>query len=149
MDPLDVVALTRALVDIDSTTGREGAAGRWLADHLRTRGYQVVEQPVEGERFNVLATLDTPRVVFSTHFDCVPPFFPSRIEGNRVFGRGACDAKGILAAQVVAAERLKADGIRNVGMRSDSSVARSVGSANTWGPFVIPFNVRPASSSNS
>lgn len=123
MDPLvgdttqDLVALTRALVDIDSTTGREGAAGRWLADHLRTRGYEVVEQPVDGERFNVFASLGAPpRVVFSTHFDCVPPFFPSRVEGERVFGRGSCDAKGILAAQVVAAERLKADGVRDFGL---------------------------------
>jgi acetylornithine deacetylase len=116
MDSLDLVALTRALVDIDSTTGREAACGRWLADHLRSRGYQVLEQPVEDGRFNILATLDPPRVVFSTHFDCVPPFFPSRANGDRVFGRGSCDAKGILAAQVVAAERLQTAGIRNVGL---------------------------------
>jgi acetylornithine deacetylase len=54
--------------------------------------------------------------VFSTHFDCVPPFFASRLEGDRLFGRGSCDAKGILAAQIVAASRLKADGVRDVGM---------------------------------
>ena len=112
----EAVDLTRALVDIDSTTGREGECGRWLADHLRSLGYTVLEQPVEGDRFNVLATLDRPRVTFSTHFDCVPPFFPSRVEGDRLFGRGACDAKGILAAQVVAAQRLKQAGIRDVGL---------------------------------
>jgi acetylornithine deacetylase len=112
----EAVDLTRALVDIDSTTGREGACGRWLADHLRVLGYTVLEQPVEGDRFNILATLDRPRVTFSTHFDCVPPFFPSRVDGDRLFGRGACDAKGILAAQVVAAQRLKQAGIRDVGM---------------------------------
>ena len=113
----DLVALTRALVDIDSTTGREGAVGRWLADHLRTRGYQVIEQPVDGDRFNIFATLGgTPRVVFSTHFDCVPPFFPSRVDGDLLYGRGSCDAKGILAAQIVGAERLKADGIRDFGL---------------------------------
>jgi acetylornithine deacetylase len=116
MDSLDLVPLTRALVDIDSTTGREAACGRWLADHLRSRGYQVLEQPVDDARFNILATIDPPRVVFSTHFDCVPPFFPSRANGDRVFGRGSCDAKGILAAQVVAAERLQTAGIRNVGL---------------------------------
>lgn len=112
----DAVDLTRALVDIDSTTGKEAACGRWLADHLRSIGYTVLEQPVEGDRFNILATLDRPRVTFSTHFDCVPPFFPSRVEGDRLFGRGACDAKGILAAQVVAAQRLKQAGIRDVGL---------------------------------
>lgn len=116
MDPLNVIELTRALVDVDSTTGREGAVGRWLADYLRSIGYTVVEQPVDGQRFNVLATLDAPRAVFSTHFDCVPPFFPSRLEGDRLFGRGSCDAKGILATQIVAASRLVASGIRDVGM---------------------------------
>ena len=77
---MDPVALARALVDIDSTTGCEADAGRWLADYLRGRGFSVVEQPVDATRFNVLATLGAPSVVFSTHFDCVPPFFPSRVE---------------------------------------------------------------------
>ena len=114
MDPVD---LTRALVDIDSTTGREGEAGRWLAGHLRDLGYAVTEQPVADGRFNVFARLDaSPRVVFSTHFDCVPPFFSSRHEHGLVFGRGACDAKGILAAQVAAAERLRAVGERGIGL---------------------------------
>ena len=114
--PVNVVELTRAMVDVDSTTGREGAVGRWLATYLRSRGYTVQEQPVDGDRVNVLATLDQPRVVFSTHLDCVPPFFPSRVDGDRVFGRGSCDAKGILAAQVGAAVRLKESGVRDVGM---------------------------------
>lgn len=114
---VDVVSLTRALVDIDSTTGREGAAGRWLADYLRGRGYAVTEQRVDDARFNVIALRSSivaqdfsPALAFSTHFDCVPPFFPSRIDGDRLYGRGACDAKGILAAQVAAADRLWRDG---------------------------------------
>ena len=121
-DPVDIVSLTRALVDIDSTTGHEGAAGRWLADYLRGCGWSVVEQRVDEARFNVIATADdlaagsSPAVVFSTHFDCVPPFFPSRIEGDRIYGRGACDAKGILAAQVASADRLRSDGELRVGL---------------------------------
>jgi acetylornithine deacetylase len=133
-DSVDILALTRALVDIDSTTGREGAAGRWLADYLRALGWSVEEQRVDDARFNVLATVghrpgdaDTtvgrrfsgaegPEVVFSTHFDCVPPFFPSRVEGDRLYGRGACDAKGILAAQVAAADRLRREGESRVGL---------------------------------
>jgi acetylornithine deacetylase len=110
-EPADPVALTRSLVDIDSTTGKEREAGLWLARFLRERGYTVEEQPVGDSRFNIYAHLSTPpRVVFSTHFDCVPPFFPSREERGLVFGRGSCDAKGILAAQVVAAERVIASG---------------------------------------
>jgi acetylornithine deacetylase len=127
-DAIDIVALTRALVDIDSTTGREGAAGRWLADYLRGRGWAVVEQRVDATRFNVIANpgvlrpgeagdaAAAPSVTFSTHFDCVPPFFPSRVEGDRLYGRGACDAKGILAAQVAAADRLRREGNHRVGL---------------------------------
>ena len=115
-DPVDIVALTRVLVDIDSTTGGEGAAGRWLADYLRAHGWTVVEQGVDATRFNVIATAAPPAIVFSTHFDCVPPFFPSRVEGDRLYGRGSCDAKGILAAQVAAADRLRRDGESRVGL---------------------------------
>lgn len=108
---LDPISLTRSLVDIDSTTGREGEAGQWLATFLRELGYQVSEQPVSDGRFNVFASLERdPVVAFSTHYDCVPPFFPSRIEHGLIFGRGACDAKGIAAAQIAAAERLRAGG---------------------------------------
>jgi acetylornithine deacetylase len=114
---LDAVALTRSLVDIDSTTRKEREAGLWLAQFLRDRGYIVEPQPVSDGRFNVYAHLGTPpRVVFSTHFDCVPPFFPSREERGLVFGRGSCDAKGILAAQVVAAEQLRATGEKRIGL---------------------------------
>ena len=111
MDSIDPIALARTLIDIDSTTGREGKVGSWLARFLRDRGYQVDEQPVSDGRFNVFATLDaSPAVVFSTHVDCVPPFVSSREERGLLFGRGSCDAKGILAAQVAAAERLRAAG---------------------------------------
>ena len=113
---MNLLAFARELIDIDSTSGSEQAAGRWLASQLRDHGYQVVEQPVNNGRFNVFATLDPPAVVFSTHFDCVPPFIPSRISSGRLHGRGSCDAKGILAAQVMAAERLRAAGERRVGL---------------------------------
>jgi acetylornithine deacetylase len=118
---VDPVELTRALVDIDSTTGREADAGRWLAAFLRDRAFSVTEQPVDDTRFNVYATIagataGAPSVVLSTHFDCVPPFFPSRIDGDRLYGRGACDAKGILAAQVAAADALRQQRETRVGL---------------------------------
>jgi acetylornithine deacetylase len=116
MDSLETLAFARSLIDIDSTTGREEEAGQWLAARLASLGYTVLEQRVARGCANVLATIDDPVVVFSTHFDCVPPFFPSRVENGRLIGRGACDAKGILAAQVAAAERLRASGERRVGL---------------------------------
>ncbi|MEZ5291880.1 MAG: M20/M25/M40 family metallo-hydrolase [Vicinamibacterales bacterium] len=116
MDPVDVVGLARTLIDIESTTGQEGRVGRVLAAYLRDRGYSVLEQPVQGDRINVIAAVGEPAVAFSTHFDCVPPFFPSRVEGGVLHGRGACDAKGILAAQVAAAERLRAAGETRIGL---------------------------------
>jgi acetylornithine deacetylase len=113
---VDLVGLTRALVDIDSTTGQEAQVGQFLAPYLRELGYSVVEQRVDERRFNVLATCGRPDVMFSTHFDCVPPFFASRIENGRIYGRGACDAKGILAAQVAAAEQLRSGGETRAGL---------------------------------
>jgi acetylornithine deacetylase len=115
-DAVDIVSLTRSLVDIDSTTGSEGAVGRWLAEYLRGLGFSVAQQPVDAIRCNIIATSGTPSLVFSTHLDCVPPFFPSRVDGDRLFGRGACDAKGILAAQVAAADRLRREGETRVGL---------------------------------
>ena len=114
---LSVDTLTRDLVDIDSTTGREHDVATWLVAFLRTRGYRVSEQPIEDGRFNIFAQAEAPpRLVFSTHFDCVPPFAPSRHEGGVIFGRGSCDAKGILASQVVAVERLRASGESRIAM---------------------------------
>jgi acetylornithine deacetylase len=114
---MSLVELARSLIDIDSTTGREGEACRWLAAHLRGLGYTVTEQAVEGDRVNILAFLDPrPAVVLSTHIDCVPPFFPSRVASGRLHGRGSCDAKGAIAAQVTAAERLRAEGEGRIGL---------------------------------
>jgi acetylornithine deacetylase len=114
---VDPVSFARSLIDIDSTTGREAEVAALLARTLQQLGYQVIEQPVADGRFNVYARLDAPpTIVFSTHFDCVPPFFPSREERGMLFGRGACDAKGILAAQVAAAESLRASGERRIAL---------------------------------
>ena len=117
MDSLTQIRLTRELVDIDSTTGREQQAGEFIARTLEGLGWHVERQPVLDGRFNVIARTDAdPVVVFSTHFDCVPPFFPSREENGRVYGRGSCDAKGILLAQIAAAERLRAGGEQRIGL---------------------------------
>lgn len=111
---MDFVALTRRLVDIESTTGDEGPVGWFLTEELQRLGYVVERTTAEGERANVFATSpqeSNPAIVFSTHMDTVPPFIPSSEDGDRVYGRGSCDAKGIIAVQIAAAERLKKEGI--------------------------------------
>jgi acetylornithine deacetylase len=111
---MDLFALTRRLIDIESTTPNEGAAGDFLHEELRRRGFDAQRMPVEGARANVLATWPghaRPEIVFSTHMDTVPPFIASSEDDARIYGRGACDAKGIIAAQIVAAEKLRAAGV--------------------------------------
>lgn len=109
---MDPVKLTRKLVDIESISGNEGAVGAELYDELCRLGYTTHKMPVAHERFNVLATLDErpPRLVFSTHMDTVPPFIASSEDHDNVYGRGSCDAKGIIAAQIAACQRLRKDG---------------------------------------
>ena len=111
---MDVFALTRKLMDIESTTGMEGPVGEALATELTQLGYNVERIPVEGDRFDVWATQPghpQPQLAFSTHMDTVPPFIASRETEDRIYGRGSCDAKGIIVAQIAAAEKLKADGV--------------------------------------
>jgi acetylornithine deacetylase len=110
---MDAITLTRQLVDIESISGNEAAVGNYLYGELCRIGYQTRRMPVEGDRFNVYATSPDyphPAVVFSTHMDTVPPFIPSSEDATRIYGRGSCDAKGIIAAQIAAAERLRQQG---------------------------------------
>jgi len=107
---MDAVTLTRQLVDIESISGNEAAVGNYLYGELCRLGYQTQKMPVEGDRFNVYATSPEhphPAVVLSTHMDTVPPFIVSSEDAGRIYGRGSCDAKGIIAAQIAAAERLR------------------------------------------
>jgi acetylornithine deacetylase len=137
---LDPIQLTRRLVDMASITYDEGAVGSFLLDFLAGRGFAVEKMPVEqagesasaSERFNVYACLPgkTPEVVFSTHMDTVPPFIPSSEDDEFIYGRGSCDAKGIIAAQIAAAERLQAQGVSAgllfvVGEERDSAGAKA------------------------
>jgi acetylornithine deacetylase len=114
---MNLFQLTRQLIDIPSLTGDEAAAAQFLTSYLRDLGYRVEEQEVETNRFNVLATTNaSPRVVFSTHIDTVPPFISSSEDDDYIYGRGSCDAKGIIAAQVIAAEQLRAGAIEEIGL---------------------------------
>ena len=136
---LDPIQLTRRLVDIESISYNEGAVGTFLAEFLAMQGLAVEKMPVEqhkesrstSERFNVYACVpgQTPEVVLSTHMDTVPPFIPSSEDDEFIYGRGACDAKGIIAAQIAAAMKLTELGIRAallfvVGEERDSAGAK-------------------------
>jgi acetylornithine deacetylase len=142
---MDLFALTRKLIDIESITGNEAAVGNILADELAAFGYVVERMPVEGDRFNVWATLPghlRPELVFSTHMDTVPPFIPSSETPERIYGRGSCDAKGIIVAQIAATEKLKADGIRAgllflVGEERDSQGAQTANQNSRGAKFLI------------
>ena len=144
--PLDPVQITKQLVDIESTTYNEGAAGAFLHEFLQAEGYAVEKMPVlqvshsglyhapaggAGERFNVYAAMPgvTPEVVLSTHMDTVPPYFGCTEDDEFLYGRGTCDAKGILAAQIAAADRLREAGVKVgllflVGEERDSAGAK-------------------------
>ncbi len=109
---MDPIKLTRKLVDIESISGNEGAVGAEIYDQLCRLGYVTHKMPVAHERFNVVATMEDrpPQIVFSTHMDTVPPFIPSSEDNENVYGRGSCDAKGIIAAQIAACQRLRKQG---------------------------------------
>src|SRR3954451_24939100 len=114
---MNVFELTRDLIEIPSVTGEELAVGLFVSSYLEQLGYRVERQEVAPDRFNVIATTDAPpRVVFSTHMDTVPPFIESREDEEFIYGRGSCDAKGIIAAQIFAAQRLRDEGVNDVGL---------------------------------
>ncbi len=149
---LDPIQLTRRLVDIESITYNEGAVGAFLAGFLAERGLAVEKMRVEqhkesratSERFNVYACVpgQTPDVVLSTHMDTVPPFVPSSEDEQFIYGRGSCDAKGIIAAQIAAVEKLHERGIRAgllfvVGEERDSAGAKTANEHPRGSRFLI------------
>lgn len=117
---MNIFELTRALVDIESTTGEELAVGNFLAERLQPLcaryGGRLEMMPVEPERNNVFACWGSPIVTFSTHMDTVPPWFASREDETFIWGRGACDTKGIIASMIAAVEELLVEGVRNLGL---------------------------------
>jgi acetylornithine deacetylase len=144
---MNVFALTRALVDLDSTTGREAPVADYLFARLRElatrRNGRIERMLAEQNRENILVTFGDPIVTLSTHMDTVPPFFPSSETDSHIFGRGACDAKGIIAAMISAAEALLAENIRNfallfvVGEERDSAGARAAANAPRGSRYLI------------
>jgi acetylornithine deacetylase len=152
LQTLDPIRFTRALCEIESITYQEGEVGDFLAQALAERGWEVektpVPQPLEspngGPRWNVFAGIkgQRPDLVFSTHMDTVPPYIPYSEDGEFMYGRGVTDAKGIIAAQVAAAEALRQEGFR-VGLlfvsgeERDSAGAKEANLAPKGSRFLI------------
>lgn len=140
---MDPNKLTRELIDIESITGNEAEVGDYLHRFLSKLGYNAEKMAVEGDRNNVYATLDgAPELVFSTHMDTVPPFIASREDSQNIYGRGSCDAKGIIAAQIAAAEKLRSRNSRIgllflVGEERDSQGAKEANQKAPGSRFLI------------
>jgi acetylornithine deacetylase len=117
---MHVFELTRTLIDIPSVTPEEEKVGLWLYDYLSILAAKhsgtVQKIHVEAGRFNLFAAFGTPTVTFSTHIDTVPPFIPSREDDEFIWGRGACDTKGIIASMLIATARLLESGVRDFGL---------------------------------
>jgi acetylornithine deacetylase len=117
---MDLFELTRRLIDIESITGNEKEAGEfllaYLSDIARRHQGRVERMEAEADRFNVFAHWGEPVVTLSTHMDTVPPHIPSREDEGRIWGRGSCDAKGIIASMIHAVERLLESGVCNIGL---------------------------------
>jgi acetylornithine deacetylase len=140
---IDPIELTRQLVQLETPTGHEGPGVDLLAGVLGRLGYRTVRQPVTPGRDNLYAWRESPRLVFSTHLDCVPPYIPLQEDETHLHGRGTCDAKGLAAAMVAAAERLAASGERRIGLlfvvgeENGSDGARVAQSLEPKGLFLI------------
>ena len=153
---IDAIDLTRKLVNIESISYHEGAAGAFLAEFLAEQRYAVERMQVPppdfteisatevSERFNVYAAMPGigPDIVLSTHMDTVPPFFGCTEDDEYLYGRGACDAKGIIAAQVAAADRLRDSGVKVgllfvVGEERDSAGAKIANKSPRGSKFLI------------
>lgn len=113
---VDLIELTRSLVNIPSVTGDEGPVGRFLLETLRNQGWNCRSQTVSADRINVLAVREEPRILLTTHMDTVPPFFEFRQDEEFMYGRGVSDAKGLIAAMICAADGLLREGISDVGL---------------------------------
>ncbi len=141
---MTVFDLTKSLVNIPSVTGEEAAVCDFIADYLRGHDFRVQEQVVAGARKNIFASRSPkPRVILCTHLDTVPPFIPASEDETHIFGRGACDAKGILAAMIAAGIQLSERNVRDfgflflVGEETDSIGAKTANALKVNSDFIV------------
>lgn len=136
--------LTKELINIPSVSGEEQKVADFLSAYLRNQGFGICEQTISGNRRNILATaVQNPKVLFCTHMDTVPPFFSASEDENFIYGRGACDTKGIIAAMIFACQGLTETGTTEAGLlfvvgeETDSVGAKTANSLNVHSDYII------------
>jgi acetylornithine deacetylase len=141
---VNLIELAKKLVNIPSVTGSEAEIAGFLSSYLRNKGFELEEQKVEGKRRNIFAKLHPgPKVILCTHLDTVPPFYGAREDESFIYGRGACDAKGIIACMILAAQELSREGVKEIGLlfvvgeETDSIGAKTAGSLSVDSEYVI------------
>lgn len=141
---MNLLELTKKLVNIPSVTSSEAEIADFLSAYLRSQNFEVREQVVTGRRRNILALLrPDPWILLCTHMDTVPPFFAAAEDESSLYGRGACDAKGIMASMILAAKELGKEGLKDIGLlfvvgeETDSIGARAANTLNIGSRFII------------
>jgi acetylornithine deacetylase len=141
---MNLIELTKTLVNIPSVTGSEAAIADFLSSYLRSQGFDLEKQEVDEKRRNILAVLHpSPRVILCTHMDTVPPFYGAREDESFIYGRGACDAKGIMASMIFACQELSKEGMKEIGLlfvvgeETDSIGAKMAGSLDVDSEYII------------
>lgn len=141
---MNLLELTKKFVNIPSVTNSEAEIADFLSAYLRGQKFEVREQDIDGRRRNILALLGpNPRVMFCTHMDTVPPFFEAREDESHIFGRGACDAKGIMASMIWAGQELRKEKQTEMGLlfvvgeETDSIGAKKANDLNIDSEFII------------
>ena len=141
---MNPVELLKSLINIPSITGDEAQISLFLNEFLKKAGLNVLTQTVKGSRNNLFASTGSPaKVMLCTHMDTVPPFIPASQDEQTIFGRGACDAKGSLAAMIAAAKELVDEGEKRfgllfvVGEEGDSIGAKTANEMNIQSDFII------------
>jgi len=139
-----IFELAKKLIDIPSVSGSEGAVGDFLMQYLKDAGFTITLQEISSARNNILALTDSPpKVLLCTHIDTVPPFFPATEDDEFIYGRGACDTKGISATMLTAANELLQSGVANfgllfvVGEETDSIGAKKANELNCGSEYII------------
>jgi acetylornithine deacetylase len=141
---LTLFELTKKLINIPSITEEEGQLAYFLSSYFKDSGFQVLQQEIGSTRMNILATMhQKPRIILNTHLDTVPPFIPAKEDETHIYGRGACDAKGIMAAMIFALLNLKKKGVKEVGLllvvgeETDSIGAKNASHLNVGSDYII------------
>jgi acetylornithine deacetylase len=141
---VNLLELTKKLINIPSVTNSEEEIADFLVAYLKSQQFEVREQEIEGRRRNILALLQpNPRVIFCTHMDTVPPFFESKEDDSFIYGRGACDAKGIMASMIWAGQEIRKEGVKEIGLlfvvgeETDSIGAIKAEALNIGSGFIV------------